>query len=1036
MFWSARYRMTGVSFVLVAALSGCQHTLRSVSLEQAKQITAEFVGEEIQVPPRAIDDLLALIDSYKSGRPVPELEGVKKRAASQPDASTQSDPKKLANFYHKRSLAATELGLGDQALSDSRKAVELAEAHLPRNHGYAVILNEAVWPEINSGSLRRAIELAEESQKYYRWKFVNYSQLGRIYVWSGQLDKAREMLSRVRRGEQNPRTDHHTPRLRGLIAQAEGDWETAEKSFRQSLAAMNRRSSEWWVETSKESTKWRIANTLIHQGRISEAELLMREVLAGNLERLGSSANMHSAVLVYRLAQIFMAAGRFEETRVLSEKAIELARLGGLPEISWMLSAAKFRGAAAKLALRDVSGAAEESIAAAQFIKEHAPLQFEHWFADNPNRLLAVILHDPAQVEIGVLDGLIAYNLGAVGPKHYNTAEARALKAAYLSRTGDRAGAIALYKPAFEILLTRSRQSGGGDESDAMRRVRQVYFLENYLDTLAEEIARGAGDVRAMTQEAYRIASEARGTKVTAALAASAARAQVGDPDLAELARREQDAQRRIKALYGLLANAAEQDAGREAILSLRANISDLRASRAALMQEIEARYPDYAQLINPKVPTAAMVGQNLNAGEALLAFYFTDAKGLAFLVRPDGSLQMVEVPVTRRQLSARVARLRRALDPDVETLGEIPDLDFAAAYGLYKDLVAPFEGALGDVRNLFLVAHGDLSQIPLGVLTTAPFTLGRDRSVLFERYREAPWLARRLAISVLPSDAALIALRAAPAPSGLRRELVAFGDPYFNVAQAAASIQVADASGAVATRGLLRSRGLFLRRRATPAVAGLDSAAIEVLPRLPDTYDEVRAIATALGANLATDVFVGAKASERTVKTMNLSDRRVIVFATHGLVAGDLDGLNQPALALSAPSVTGDSGDGLLTMSEILGLRLNADWVVLSACNTASGDGAGAEAISGLGRAFFYAGTKSLLVTSWPVETTSARLLTTTLFERQKRENIASGASALQRANLYLIDAAGYLDPDGQMLFSYAHPIFWAPFQVIGDGG
>src|SRR3546814_8473641 len=97
-------------------------------------------------------------------------------------------------------------------------------------------------------------------------------------------------------------------------------------------------------------------------------------------------------------------------------------------------------------------------------------------------------------------------------------------------------------------------------------------------------------------------------------------------------------------------------------------------------------------------------------------------------------------------------------------------------------------------------------------------------------------------------------------------------------------------------------------------------------------------------------------------------------MFAPHGLVPGDLNGLAEPALALSAPAVTGASGDGLLTMSEILGLRLNADWIVLSACNTASGDGASAEAVSGLGRAFFYAGTRAVLVTNWPVETTSDR--------------------------------------------------------------
>ena len=85
---------------------------------------------------------------------------------------------------------------------------------------------------------------------------------------------------------------------------------------------------------------------------------------------------------------------------------------------------------------------------------------------------------------------------------------------------------------------------------------------------------------------------------------------------------------------------------------------------------------------------------------------------------------------------------------------------------------------------------------------------------------------------------------------------------------------------------------------------------------------------------------------------------------------------------------MAGGTDDGPLTVAEILGLRLNADWVILSACNTAAGDGAGAEAVSGLGPAFFFAGTRALLVSNWPVETLSARALTTHLFAAQAADS------------------------------------------------
>jgi len=122
--------------------------------------------------------------------------------------------------------------------------------------------------------------------------------------------------------------------------------------------------------------------------------------------------------------------------------------------------------------------------------------------------------------------------------------------------------------------------------------------------------------------------------------------------------------------------------------------------------------------------------------------------------------------------------------------------------------------------------------------------------------------------------------------------------------------------------------------------------------------------------------------------------------------------------------------------MGAILGLKLDADWVVLSACNTGSGEGAGAEAVSGLGRAFFYAGSRALLVSNWPVETTSARELTSGLFKRQAANDNLSRAEALRQSMHALIKGPGFVDTkNGKTIFSNAHPIFWAPFSLIGNG-
>jgi CHAT domain-containing protein len=122
--------------------------------------------------------------------------------------------------------------------------------------------------------------------------------------------------------------------------------------------------------------------------------------------------------------------------------------------------------------------------------------------------------------------------------------------------------------------------------------------------------------------------------------------------------------------------------------------------------------------------------------------------------------------------------------------------------------------------------------------------------------------------------------------------------------------------------------------------------------------------------------------------------------------------------------------------MEKILALKLDADWVVLSACNTAAGAGAGAEAASGLGRAFFYAGTRALLVTNWSVESASARELTTDIFRRQAADPALTRAEALRQSMMALLDGPGAVDGTGKTLFTYAHPLFWAPYSVIGDGG
>lgn len=315
---------------------------------------------------------------------------------------------------------------------------------------------------------------------------------------------------------------------------------------------------------------------------------------------------------------------------------------------------------------------------------------------------------------------------------------------------------------------------------------------------------------------------------------------------------------------------------------------------------------------------------------------------------------------------------------------------------------------------------------MPLSLLVTQPTTQpAKNGPTAFLGYKSVPWLARALAVAQLPSVTTLTALRSLPPGSPDRKSFIGFGDPYFSAEQA----KMAEKQTSV-TR--IASRGIPLNLRSAPQTLGVSSAELSLLPRLPDTRNELQQISAAVGAP-DSDVFLHARASVKQVMSADLSNRKVVMFATHGLVPGELNGLTQPALALSSPEVTGDKDDGLLTMDKVLTLKLNADWVVLSACNTASGDGVGSEAISGLGRAFFYAGAKALLVSSWPVDSVASRTLMTDLFKRQQQTQNSGKSTLLRQAMLQQIDEGGVMD-GALMKYSYAHPLFWAPFVLVGD--
>jgi CHAT domain-containing protein len=490
-------------------------------------------------------------------------------------------------------------------------------------------------------------------------------------------------------------------------------------------------------------------------------------------------------------------------------------------------------------------------------------------------------------------------------------------------------------------------------------------------------------------------------------IARASARLAAGDPAVADLVRQVQEAQRRQDSARIDLANeTAKPDEQRGAIheAALVQEVVTASAAAGQLIEQLQAAFPAYGKLANPGPAELDELRAELRPGEAVIAFTFGRERAYAILVSGDRFV-VRKLELDEAALAAAVGDLRRAFVPRIGTL---PEFDLHDSYALYRQLLGPFETALDGIDHLVVVPGGALASLPLGVLVTSAPAPGRERD-----YAHAAWLIRRVALSQVPSLRAFISLRtSSPGRAQPAKPFLGFGNPTF-----AGAAQPADGkpSALVALAQQCRDNG------------PMPPEMLRALAPLPETAGEVDTVARLLGAD-GNAVFLGRDATETRLRQLPLDQYGVLYFATHGLLPGELHCQAEPGLALSPPPApaTSKDDDGLLDATEIASLSLNADLVVLSACNTASGGGRfGGEALSGLAEAFFYAGARALLASHWQVPSTATVRLMTGLFERAGPGLARGIAESLRQSQLALLDQP-----------ATAHPFFWAAFTVIGDGG
>ncbi len=1029
---------------VVAVASSCAvaPSLPPMEVEEAKKVTASFSGSAFVPPPRTIDDITAILD-----QPAAEPSGqlARDQATLGESPPNNGDPAALARFFFARGSAALRLGRSGQALADLRLALQFARQARVSDFQILVNLGSA---EEHGGSLTRAIEYRRAAIRS-----APRNDLGRLFVvyfnlvWAstrtGDLQLADALLQEADRlndestrwrnvpSENRARWSALLAQAHAVVAETRGQYARAEALYRKALAHA---ASDPVVAASRDADviHARFSRVLLKQRRLLEAEHEARSALLACL-RHGDRYSFNTVLIADFLVGVLWEQGRFVDAEKLARANVHTLEILRVAPESFHLNHAhrKIAGALAAQgrwpeALREYEGIRARTSADAEMRETH--------FSGSVPWALALVHMGQPDAALTMLR-----QMQARGP--LNASGQGTMAQAYLAK-GDRREALEAFQLATRGILSPSAEVAGQDEESAEESQgvkRDRVILATHIGLLAEicgtDLERQAGVDAAA--EAFRLAEVARSQAVQGALNAAAARASAQDPALAELIRKEQDAKLQLAALRSTLANALSlppDQQNPQVVASLRQQVAVLAQARQTLIEQINRGFPAYAQLVNPPPTTIEQARAALRLGEVLLTTYVTDNRTLVWAVPQAGPVAFAAVPLGAKDLETAVSELRKALNPSATSLGDIPPFDVALAHDLYRRLLEPVKAGWADAKSLLIVAHGPLAQLPFALLPTRSQALAPESGALFSNYRAVPWLVRTHAVTVLPSVTSLATLRGLPPGNPTRRPFVGFGDPYFSEQQARRAVLREERHE---TQPALGIRGVPISLRNSPPSQGVAAGQLAMLPRLPETADEIRSMALAMNADLTKDVFLGAQATEHTVRRLDLSGYRVIVFATHGLVPGDLDGLTQPALALTAPEVAKTDGDGLLTMEKILSLRLNADWVVLSACNTASGNGAGSEAISGLGRAFFYAGARALLVSNWPVETTSAKWLTTELFHRQAAEPAQTRAQALQQTQHALIDRAGYVDPTmKQFVYSYAHPIFWAPFTLVGDGG
>ena len=964
-------------------LSGAALTILSPALPAFAQDTVDGAGET------STEDTAPL--APEAAQIVTEIEAI---ANGDPSADPEGDLAKLAELRARAqangNVPLTDLGVLESQfgaayfyLRDFEKALPYFDAAADLYTRGNAPLEEIAGLYNNQATILASLARYPESEEYHRkalairremegerGPFVASSLfgLGHIAYRQGRVLEALDYLRPAAEqtleflGPEDMLTSLRLTSLASVLGRAGYDAEaveTARLAVRLSREHLGEDHQLYGIAVNN------LGHALMEARVLGEAIPVLREALRLRVATVGEDAS-GTAVSLRNLSQALMLDGKTEEAETLQRRAVEIYEKTGEVENPFAL-ATMYEALAKHYAMRgDWQGYDEltgKAIASADAAIENESVE-----------QALIHLH---RAEWWMRRGRNAESLAEA--EHW----VPIVREAFVETHEDRIWS--------ELLLARLRQLNGQDTS--------AYLPggDAAMDVISGRLADVAVSDTTLVREARALREAALLYLELGAALDDPARviraAQVAN--ISELARGQQFAR------FGA-DDAATQE--RERLLDLARKTNELRTRyRAALDEEDEATaaslaleveqaeraeheaaaglvraYPEYVRRFRPTPVDLGDLQSRLQPDDVLVVPVEGDRDNWIIRVDTEGASWS---PLDNGHLAEDVTAIRDAVERPAQ--GVYP---LASSQRLFEQI---FPNGTQGAHRVLVYGGQRLASIPFGLLTTTDHD--GDLSA-------APWLIRDAAVQVV-GNLDLLGEQRGPATTKPTVRFAGIGGVELPGQEAAGS------SGGVSA----------LFRGGRP-----DAASIAALPALPGATTELREIADALQSR-ENVLLIGADAAEDNVKRTDLSSIDILVFATHGLVAGEVTGLWEPALLLGSGDASSGE-DGLLGASEIARMRLPADWIILSACNTAAGIDGDGPTYSGLATAFAQAGARAILLSHWRVrDDAAARLSVDTVRASQAG---ATRAEALRQAQLALLSNTDLADA--------ANPAVWAPFVLI----